>query len=204
VLQRFGCAAEAGGLGECHHGRDGGGVADVGEQRDGRAVPGFVILSEAKDLFHHRDAEAAEFSPRSHEGHEGASGGESPDQGSHAAGGLPVGYRPQAKSDGAESARCCTPYFRSKRRCRLRQFHAPKGIGALYVRRQVPFAPFIHGGHQENNRRGVIRSTSHELAGGDIRRTLSVDDAKFDLQRVSNCELTGVNPVVRICGIMPA
>ena len=32
------------------------------------------------------------------------------------------------------------------------KFHAPKGIGALYVRRKTPFVPLIYGGHQE--RRG--------------------------------------------------
>jgi len=31
---------------------------------------------------------------------------------------------------------------------------APKGIGALYVRRKAPFTPFIQGGHQERGRRG--------------------------------------------------
>ncbi len=34
------------------------------------------------------------------------------------------------------------------------KFHAPKGIGALYVRRKAPFWPFVHGGHQEHNLRG--------------------------------------------------
>jgi cysteine desulfurase len=34
------------------------------------------------------------------------------------------------------------------------KFHAPKGIGALYVRRRAPFSPLIYGGHQERNRRG--------------------------------------------------
>ena len=38
------------------------------------------------------------------------------------------------------------------------KFHAPKGIGALYVRRKAPFAPLIHGGHQERNRRGGTES----------------------------------------------
>ena len=33
------------------------------------------------------------------------------------------------------------------------KFHAPKGIGALYVRRGITFRPFIIGGHQERNRR---------------------------------------------------
>lgn len=34
------------------------------------------------------------------------------------------------------------------------KFHAPKGIGALYVRRGAPFTPLIHGGHQERGLRG--------------------------------------------------
>jgi cysteine sulfinate desulfinase/cysteine desulfurase-like protein len=34
------------------------------------------------------------------------------------------------------------------------KFHAPKGIGALYVRRNAPFSPLIHGGHQERSLRG--------------------------------------------------
>jgi len=34
------------------------------------------------------------------------------------------------------------------------KFHAPKGVGALCVRRKAPFSPMIHGGHQERNLRG--------------------------------------------------
>lgn len=34
------------------------------------------------------------------------------------------------------------------------KFGAPKGIGALYVRRKTPFAPLIVGGHQERGLRG--------------------------------------------------
>jgi len=34
------------------------------------------------------------------------------------------------------------------------KLHAPKGVGALYVRRGTRFSPFLIGGHQENNRRG--------------------------------------------------
>ena len=33
------------------------------------------------------------------------------------------------------------------------KFYAPKGVGALYVRRGITFPPFIIGGHQERNRR---------------------------------------------------
>ena len=33
------------------------------------------------------------------------------------------------------------------------KIHAPKGVGALYVKRGVRFRPFLTGGHQERNRR---------------------------------------------------
>jgi len=38
------------------------------------------------------------------------------------------------------------------------KFHAPKGIGALYVRRKTPISPYVHGGHQERNLRGGTES----------------------------------------------
>ncbi len=34
------------------------------------------------------------------------------------------------------------------------KIHAPKGIGALFVRKNAPFRPFMLGGHQEHGRRG--------------------------------------------------
>ncbi|MDA8140797.1 MAG: cysteine desulfurase NifS [Desulfobacteraceae bacterium] len=34
------------------------------------------------------------------------------------------------------------------------KLHAPKGIGALYIRKGTKFAPFLLGGHQERGRRG--------------------------------------------------
>ncbi len=34
------------------------------------------------------------------------------------------------------------------------KLHAPKGVGALYIRKGTTFAPFIIGGHQERNYRG--------------------------------------------------
>ena len=38
------------------------------------------------------------------------------------------------------------------------KFHAPKGIGALFVRRKVPFSPLVCGGHQEHGKRGGTES----------------------------------------------
>jgi cysteine desulfurase len=34
------------------------------------------------------------------------------------------------------------------------KFHAPKGIGALFIRRKSPFSAFVEGGHQERGLRG--------------------------------------------------
>jgi cysteine desulfurase len=43
---------------------------------------------------------------------------------------------------------------------------APKGVGALYVRRKVPFSSFVHGGHQERNLRGGTESVPLIVAIG--------------------------------------
>jgi cysteine desulfurase len=40
------------------------------------------------------------------------------------------------------------------------KLHAPKGIGALYIRKGTKFAPFMIGGHQEHGRRGGTENTA--------------------------------------------
>jgi cysteine desulfurase len=46
------------------------------------------------------------------------------------------------------------------------KLHAPKGVGALYVRRGTRFSPLVIGGHQENNRRGGTESVPLVVALG--------------------------------------
>lgn len=46
------------------------------------------------------------------------------------------------------------------------KLHAPKGVGALYIRRGVRFSPFIIGGHQERGRRGGTENTASIVALG--------------------------------------
>ncbi|MGA2660295.1 MAG: aminotransferase class V-fold PLP-dependent enzyme [Verrucomicrobiota bacterium] len=85
------------------------------------------------------------------------------------------------------------------------KFHAPKGVGALYVRRKAPFSPFLHGGHQERGLRGGTESVPLIVAMGEAanqaRKRLPIYDEKVCalrdmledaiLKGVLNTELNG-------------
>jgi len=46
------------------------------------------------------------------------------------------------------------------------KFHAPKGVGILYIRKGTKFAPYMIGGHQENGRRGGTENVASIIALG--------------------------------------
>ena len=46
------------------------------------------------------------------------------------------------------------------------KFHAPKGIGVLYVRKGTKFSPYMIGGHQEEGRRGGTENVASIIALG--------------------------------------
>jgi cysteine desulfurase len=46
------------------------------------------------------------------------------------------------------------------------KFHAPKGIGALYIRKGTKFSPFMIGGHQEHGRRGGTENVASIVGMG--------------------------------------
>ncbi|OKH27806.1 cysteine desulfurase NifS [Chroogloeocystis siderophila] len=84
------------------------------------------------------------------------------------------------------------------------KLHAPKGIGALYVRRGVRFRPFLVGGHQERGRRagtenvpGIIGlGKAAELAQTyikDIKHEQQLRDRleKTLLETIPDCEVNG-------------
>lgn len=91
------------------------------------------------------------------------------------------------------------------------KFNAPKGVGALYVRRKAPFTPYLHGGHQERGRRGGTENVAliagmdkaAELALKKVpeyeRTVLPLRDAleKGILKNVSGTELNG-HPTQRL------
>ena len=57
------------------------------------------------------------------------------------------------------------------------KFHAPKGIGALYVKRGVRFRPFVVGGHQERGRRAGTENVPY-IVGMGVAAELAM--ASFD------------------------
>ncbi|ELS00717.1 cysteine desulfurase NifS [Xenococcus sp. PCC 7305] len=50
------------------------------------------------------------------------------------------------------------------------KIHAPKGIGALYVRKGVRFRPLLVGGHQERGRRGGTENVAGIVALGEAAK----------------------------------
>jgi cysteine desulfurase len=47
------------------------------------------------------------------------------------------------------------------------KLHAPKGVGALYIRRRAKFLPYLMGGHQEKGRRGGTENVASIVGLGE-------------------------------------
>lgn len=90
------------------------------------------------------------------------------------------------------------------------KLHAPKGTGALYVRRGVRFRPFLIGGHQERGRRGGTENVPGIIALGkaaelarlhlkDVERERELRDRLEQgiLASIPECEVNG-DPVRRL------
>jgi cysteine desulfurase len=63
------------------------------------------------------------------------------------------------------------------------KFHGPKGVGALYVRRGIPFPPFIIGGHQERGRRAGTENVAGIVGMGKAAE-LALKSQKDDSVRI--------------------
>jgi len=91
------------------------------------------------------------------------------------------------------------------------KLHAPKGIGALYVRRGVRFRPLLIGGHQERGRRGGTENVAGIIALGKaaelevahlteaVQREQKLRDRleKTLLTTIPDCEVNG-HPTQRL------
>jgi cysteine desulfurase len=60
------------------------------------------------------------------------------------------------------------------------KLHAPKGIGALYVRRGVRYRPLLRGGHQERGRRAGTENSASIVAFG-----VAAEQAELHLETMS-------------------
>ena len=63
------------------------------------------------------------------------------------------------------------------------KFHAPKGIGALYVKPSVRITPLINGGHQERGLRAGTENVPY-IAGIGKAAELAQDALNYELQEV--------------------
>ncbi len=63
------------------------------------------------------------------------------------------------------------------------KLHAPKGVGALYVRKGTKFAPFMLGGHQEHGRRGGTENVAAIIGLGKAAE-LAAEKMEEENQRV--------------------
>lgn len=63
------------------------------------------------------------------------------------------------------------------------KLHAPKGIGALYVRKGTKFKPFVIGGHQEHGRRGGTENVPYIIGLGRAAK-LAMDNMVDENNRV--------------------
>ena len=67
------------------------------------------------------------------------------------------------------------------------KMHAPKGIGALYVRRGTRLKPFVIGGHQERGRRGGTENVPYIIAlakACDLAQAALADGTEARIRRL--------------------
>ena len=62
------------------------------------------------------------------------------------------------------------------------KLHAPKGVGALFVRRGVRFRPFVVGGHQESNRRAGTENVASVVGLGKAAELARLNIEKENIQ----------------------
>lgn len=63
------------------------------------------------------------------------------------------------------------------------KIYGPKGIGALYIKKDTPIHPFIHGGHQERRLRAGTENTAGIIGFGEAAR-LVMEKGKKDQARI--------------------
>lgn len=60
------------------------------------------------------------------------------------------------------------------------KFHAPKGVGALYIRKGTKFSPLLIGGHQESGRRGGTENAAPIIGLGKASEVAGLHIEEMD------------------------
>lgn len=78
------------------------------------------------------------------------------------------------------------------------KIYGPKGIGALYIRKGVPFCPLIRGGHQEKGRRAGTENTLGIVALGKAMdmRAQEMPEEEKRLLRFKDMLRTGIEAAI--------
>ena len=63
------------------------------------------------------------------------------------------------------------------------KFHAPKGVGALYIKKGTLFEPLLHGGHQESSLRAGTENTPYIVGLGEAAK-LAKDGLNYEKTEV--------------------
>lgn len=64
------------------------------------------------------------------------------------------------------------------------KFHAPKGVGVLYIKKGIPFIPFMMGGHQEKNLRAGTENTASIVALGEAALLTKAELASGTVEKI--------------------
>ncbi|RPI37685.1 MAG: cysteine desulfurase NifS [Nitrospiraceae bacterium] len=78
------------------------------------------------------------------------------------------------------------------------KLHAPKGVGALYVRKGTRFSPYIIGGHQENGRRAGTENVASIIALGKACQ-LALENIQEESRNVSALRDKLENALLKCC-----
>lgn len=81
------------------------------------------------------------------------------------------------------------------------KFHAPKGVGALYVKKGVALSPMVFGGGQEKNLRSGTENTAGILAMGEAAEMAvkTHDETEKLLSDIKNCIIKKVTENIPDC-----
>lgn len=63
------------------------------------------------------------------------------------------------------------------------KFYGPKGVGALVVKAKAPYAPFVHGGHQEGGKRAGTYNTA-SIVGMGVAAKLAQRDLHDEKEKL--------------------